>query len=708
MKYILLFLLFFSNFFSVILAQNKKLDSLVKITENNPKQDTNLVKNYMIISQTFFSQNNMPKAVFYNEKAIKLANELKNLSYMSIAYTQLAYNYFILGDFPQALQIAQKSVSYAEESQKDDALVNALQILGKIYEGQNKVSESKKLYEKVLKIHEKNIAKNPNNLYFQSNIALTYNNLGNADAILGNFDEALEYQKKSLKIRESIPQQAPVLTFSYNDIAYVYGLKKDFKNATLYYEKAKDNVEKYKDSLYIGLIYINLADAYFNTKNFTKSFFYAEKGLKISQKSNAKQSILQASNLLADLYKETKNYEKSLFYKDLFIAYTDSIYNEKRLAEITKIEQNYALDKEKKKTEILEKEKIIRETKIQEQFYIILFSLVGVGLLFALATFLWRNNKLKQKNNEILLEKNEEINQQNEEIQQIADNLQMANEQIVASNRVISENNKNMLDNITYSQRIQEAILPEKDKILAHLPEHFIYFQPKDIVSGDFYFFEHVNQDADQKSIFCAIDCTGHGVSGAFMTILANDLLHNIIINQHITSPDLILNELHKAIRKALKQNTTQNRDGMDMAIVVINHQNNTLEYAGAKNPLYLIQNNKTEPQTNPQPEIQIIKGDRFCIGGEQREIERIFTKHIFEIQPNNTWFYLCSDGFQDQFGGENREKFRSTRLKDLIVEHHQKPMPEQQKILKQTLENWKNQANEIQTDDILVIGGKI
>ncbi len=676
-------------------SQNKVLDSLLKITENNPKQDTNLLKNYYFIGQNYFSQNNTAKTVIYGEKTIKLAKELKSTKFEALANSQLGYAYFLLGDIPQSLQYAQKGVNIAEEAKSDIVLVNALNILGKVYEGQQKPQESKKLYEKVLKIHEKNLEKNPKNLNIQSNIALTYNNLGNAATMMGDADSSIEYQKKAIKIRENIPQEAPNLTFSYNDIAYAYDVKKDVKNAGIYYEKARENVEKSKDSLYIGLIYSNVAQHYANTQQYEKALYYGEIALKITKKSNTKNIILQTANVLADVYAIKKNFEKALAYKDIVLTYTDSVYNEKRLTEITKIEQNYALDKEKKKTEILEKEKIIRDTKIQEQFYIILFSLLGAGLLVVLATFLWRNNKLKQKNNELLLEKNEEINQQNEEIKQIADSLHEANEAITAKNLMISEHNKNMTDNIAYAQHIQEAMLPTKEKFLEFLPNHFIFYQPKDVVSGDFYFFENI----EQKSVLCAIDCTGHGVSGAFMTILANDILTNIVVHQHILSPDIILNELHKAIRKSLKQDSTQNRDGMDMVVVAIDHANKKLEFAGAKNPLLMIKNN----------EIELIKGDRFCVGGEQKENERIFTKHIFDLnEENETYFYVFSDGFQDQFGGKNKEKFRSARLKDLILENYQKPFAQQNNILKTTLEDWKNEGHEAQTDDILVIGFKV
>ncbi len=210
------------------------------------------------------------------------------------------------------------------------------------------------------------------------------------------------------------------------------------------------------------------------------------------------------------------------------------------------------------------------------------------------------------------------------------------------------------------------------------------------MVSGDFYFVEEVAG----KVVVGTIDCTGHGVSGAFMTMLGNDILHNLIDNQAITSPDLLLNELHKGVRQALKQAETENRDGMDVALLMIDHENKKVEYAGAKNSLIYIQNN----------ELHLIKADKTPIGGEQREQERIFTRHIIDISLPTT-FYLFSDGYQDQFGGEQNKKFSIARMKELFLQIQTTPLPAQKQCLDETFEKWRAQAGEKQIDDVLIMG---
>ncbi|TAG89035.1 MAG: hypothetical protein EAZ20_07325 [Bacteroidetes bacterium] len=687
MKNFILLFLFVFFYISNLSAQKKILDSLEKQEKIYTKEDTIKVKQYISISKLSLSESETAKAAEFIEKAITLAEKIKSQKLVSVALADKSYICFITGDLPQATRLAQKSINMAEEMKDENLMARNYQILGKIYEGQGKLNETLELYEKTLIIYKKS-----NN---KINLSQIYNNLGNINAMLGKFEKAFQYQKQGLDIRKKLPKQFQgSLTYSYNDMAYIFGLQEKNKEALEYQLKALENAIKFQDDLYLNFGYLNIASSYLALNNVPKSLEFADKGLQYAKKLKAKQSITSCYNILTEIQKRLKNFEKALEYQELFVIYRDSVWSEKQQKELAKIENNYKFEKQKKENEILKKEQLIRDAKITQLIYAIVFTCVGVGLLVLLSVFLLRNNRLKQKNNEILLEKNEEINQQNEEIKQIAENLHEVNETVNEKNRLITEQNDNLLSNISYAQRIQETILPTKEYINQHLDEYFILFRPKDIVSGDFYFF----QEVDGLLVFAAIDCTGHGVSGAFMTILANDILDNIINNQKIIQADLILNHLHKDIRKSLKQAESNNRDGMDMSLVVIDKKNKKIQFAGAKNSLIYIQN-----QTLTQ-----IKGDRLPIGGEQKETERLFTLHTIEANID-TYLYLFSDGFQDQFGGENREKFMISRLKNLFLEIHQQKSQTQKQILNDTLENWIiSSQHEAQIDDVLVVGLKI
>lgn len=269
--------------------------------------------------------------------------------------------------------------------------------------------------------------------------------------------------------------------------------------------------------------------------------------------------------------------------------------------------------------------------------------------------------------------------------------------QIEKQNEKISKVSQKVQSSINYAKRIQEAILPQRSYIRRSVPDSFILFKPRDVVSGDFFWF----LERKGKTFIAAVDCTGHGVPGAFMSMIGNDLLNEIVNVLGVEEPHKILNALHIRIRRALKQDRNDNRDGMDLSLCVIDHNQKILQFAGAKNPLVYI-----DPDDNN--ELKIIRGDKMPVGGTQREETREFTMHEVPLSENLKSFYIFSDGYQDQFGGKSEEypngrKFMLRQLKDSFIEMRTTPMRQQRDILTQKLDNW--MGDEPQIDDILVIG---
>jgi serine phosphatase RsbU (regulator of sigma subunit) len=282
--------------------------------------------------------------------------------------------------------------------------------------------------------------------------------------------------------------------------------------------------------------------------------------------------------------------------------------------------------------------------------------------------------------------------------------------------RQLDEKREKLLDSINYAQRIQQAILPKITAIQRVFPDSFVFFQPCDIVSGDFYWYAETEPRAvyepkivatdsirnvfkevlTPKHVLVAADCTGHGVPGAFMSMIGNDLLNNIIIEQGITAPEVILTKLHEGIRLALKQKENENPDGMDVAICVVDFEQRMLEYAGAFHPLLQIKDGI----------VQLIRADKKPVGGwyEERE-DRVFHKHQITLEGESA-FYIFSDGFGHQLGRENRKKFMSINLQKILLDIHHKPMKAQQYILEKVLRYWTGKHR--QNDDVLVIGFKI
>jgi ligand-binding sensor domain-containing protein/serine phosphatase RsbU (regulator of sigma subunit) len=263
-------------------------------------------------------------------------------------------------------------------------------------------------------------------------------------------------------------------------------------------------------------------------------------------------------------------------------------------------------------------------------------------------------------------------------------------EKVEERTQELAQKNKDITSSIQYAKRIQLAILPPLEQIFKYFPQSFLLYKPKDIVSGDFYWFGIKNG----KKIIAVVDCTGHGVPGAFMSMIGHNLLNQIIIENGITAPDQILNDLHKGVQSALKQgtNVVDTSDGMDVAICSIDVNNSELQFAGAYRPLFILNGSNYKR----------VEADKFPIGGSQLDAQRRYTSHTIRINKGDT-FYMTSDGYADQFGGEKGKKFMVKRFNELLLSIQDKPMEEQGRILEETFAQWRGEYQQV--DDILVMG---
>ncbi|WP_338792558.1 SpoIIE family protein phosphatase [Bernardetia sp. MNP-M8] len=262
--------------------------------------------------------------------------------------------------------------------------------------------------------------------------------------------------------------------------------------------------------------------------------------------------------------------------------------------------------------------------------------------------------------------------------------------QINEQKDIIQDKNKQLIASINYAKRIQNAILPPLDAIQEEFEDTFVLFSPRDIVSGDFYYFNKING----KSIISAIDCTGHGVPGAFMSMIGYELLNEIILAKHITNPGKILDALHEGISKGLRQEQTFTQDGMDMTLCTWDKQTNILEIAAARNQMYLFNSEDKE-------RVFEIEADRQSIGGKM-DGDFEFKSQQIQIQKHDT-VYLLTDGFQDQFGGLQDRKYLRRRLREFLQNHQHLSMTQQRRALQRELTEWKGDRDQV--DDILIIG---
>jgi len=309
---------------------------------------------------------------------------------------------------------------------------------------------------------------------------------------------------------------------------------------------------------------------------------------------------------------------------------------------------------------------------------------------------------------EIMQQAIREMNRINEQLQaseqRLEKEVERRTEQIGAQNKALEHSylaleskTRTLHQSINYAKHIQNAILPPKMVVKALFPKSFIFYKPKDVVSGDFYWIDRkVDNNGNMRIAIAAVDCTGHGVPGAIMSMIGYNLLNQFSNQATLEEPNLLVERLHNGVIQSLQQEQTANRDGMDLSICVYDSEKQTIDFVGAKNPLIYIQDNQ----------LHEIKGTNASVGGAFYKHRKInYQKHTIDVSKPTT-LYLYSDGYQDQFGGEAGRKFMKSKFKQMLFENHQKPMEEQHKLFSRTFDKWKE--NEDQVDDVLLIGLKI
>ena len=493
----------------------------------------------------------------------------------------------------------------------------------------------------------------------------------------GEYDSAIHYFDRGLYYLEKQKNRDGVAV-TYCNIGKVYMVKEEYQTALdLFYKSLSvyQSINSKHGEAFarnaIGSAHYKLGKPLLAIEEFKKAY-------DIASKASLKQFASFAARYLAKISEETGNYKDAYHYHQLFFAYEDSTRGENSEKMIEELQAKYNFEKKETEITLLKRENEIssyqikagEEEKNKRKYifnFLLIISILVLGALLIIA-FAYRNNKKKSRLLEI---KNLEIAQQNKEIK----------------------------DSIIYAKNIQEAILPPLEVIETLFQESFVLYKPKDIVSGDFYWVE----EANDRLYIAAVDCTGHGVPGAFMSIVGYNGLFQAINLHHLIKPADILNFLNKHVDAVLHQQTGSSnlRDGMDISLCVINKKTNTLEFAGANNPLLIIKNG----------ELIEIPCDKQPIGTMPGIPSKPFTEKLIEFQKGDQ-FYLFSDGYMDQFGGENLpegrlggKKLKYREFKNLLLKFSSHTMREQGKLLNEHFEKWRGSLEQL--DDVCVLGIK-
>jgi len=569
-----------------------------------------------------------PKALDYNLKSIELKERMKDYSSVQNNYYNIAVIYKDLGELDKALEAAQKSVRISKLSKNNVSLGTAYAGLGMVYKSRKEYDLSEQHYRLAI---ETNI--NSENLHDLSN---SYSNLGSLYNELKKYDSAMHYLKKCIEVSKKI---------------------------------------NYRSSIANGCS--NMAFSLIRLKRYNEAITFCEESLKTDPEGMGNAEF--ANGLLADAYREIGNFKAAYYAQSLKDKLSDSLEKINRSRDLVKLELKHDYDKravadsvkfaEQEKVNLAEVEVVnVRLDKERTARYALI---IGLLVLCGFSYFIFTRFRLIKKQNIIIDQQRTEAEKQK---------------------HLIEEKQKEILDSIRYAKRIQYALLASDNLLDTNFPEHFVFFKPKDVVSGDFYW----ATNTPEGFVYITADCTGHGVPGAFMSLLNISKLSETIVEKRIYAPDKILNNVKTEIISVLNPygSTDESKDGMDAVLCKLELKKMKLQFSAANNSFYVCRNN----------ELLICKADKLSVGKGHND-NLSFTFNEIELKKGDI-IYTFTDGYADQFGGPLGKKFKYKQLEELLLANSEKSMTEQKMVIENTFSAWKGSLDQV--DDVCVIGVRV
>ena len=722
--------------FSIIVYSNanERIDSLI----NNLKllkTDTNKINTLFQIGEalTFVKPDS---AIYYYSEAVTIADKIGNKNKKGEATRQIGWCQLVKGEYSQSdssLKIALEIANKELQSNKKNVAAKSLKgtvygDLGALYYSKSEMAQALEYFFEALKINEavqskKNVAVNLGNIgivfrelgendkakeYYYKALQVNKEldrksgmstNMGNIGALYikeENYDSAIEILKEALELDREIGNKKGIARHISN-IAIAYSGQNKYENALEYSLKSLEIEQEIGNKNGMIHDYNNIGAHYTKLGKYEKAENYLQEALDLSEKIGEKTIRKDIYGHFTDLYKAKNQYRKALLNYEKHILYRDSIKSEENEKALIQKEMEYEYEKQQAiKDAEHEAQMEIHAAEKKRQKTITYSVSSGLALVVLFSFFLYNRFRVTRKQKRIIEEKEKQTQLQNIEISK--------------QKELVEEKNTEILDSITYAKRLQDAILPPTKLVNSYLTESFILYKPKDIVAGDFYFMDVVEEGDKRLIYYVAADCTGHGVPGAMVSIVGANGLKRCIQEFGLRDPGKILDKLSELVAENFAQSEEKIRDGMDLALCCLEVKNgNTqkLHFAGANNPLWII-----NPQREKAPEAATpfrqeggyeIKADKQAIG--YTENIKPFTTHTLNVEKGDT-LYTFSDGFPDQFGGEKAKKFKSANFKKLLLSIYNKPMDEQKAVINQTFEDWKGELEQI--DDVCVIGVRV
>ncbi len=613
---------------------------------NNIKDSLGIADSYNNLGTANISLGYYDSAIYYLLSAKERYIQLNHTQRLGMVYNNIGYTYHLQGNYAAALPPLYKALEVREKIGDNNGIGDVYNNIGKVHSEERTYDEAIDSYKKALEYYQIND--------YQAGIANVYTNIGNVYFQNSEQKEALTYFNKSLIINKRL-RRLPYTAMCKNNIGLIYYNQNNFQQALEHHLSALVIRKQIADQAGIAQSYTNLGHTAIALRRYNEANEYLQEALNISKEINSKKNIQYSYLFLSQLESAQQNYKAAYDAHIQYTNYKDTLLNEENIQKATQAKMNYEFDKQKALMMVERaKRETIYQSKVRRRQIIIYFS-IGI-LILSIAFLIWTYKQFIEK--------------------------KKINNQLDLKNREIT-------DSINYTLRIQRALMKKQEEIYAKVPDSFIYYLPKDIVSGDFYFFnEKIN-----SFYIAAADCTGHGIPGAFMSVLSLEKL-NDALNVYDLPGDILM-YVNKAIKKSLRQSNDidTTRDGMDIALCKLNSQSGVLEYSGANRPLWIIRKYSND--------IEEIKATKKGIAGHT-EIDQFFETHIIQLNPGDT-FYISSDGYADQFGGEKGKKLMTKNFKQYLLSIQNESMQQQKILIEKFYIDWKQGYEQI--DDVLVIG---
>ncbi|MFP4089732.1 MAG: tetratricopeptide repeat protein [Cyclobacteriaceae bacterium] len=636
-----------------------------------------LANAYFNVSQTCYLSDNYPLARQYCERTVEIYDAIGNEEALAQALAFLCDVQNYQGNNALAVKNCMRSLRLMDKLQMEEHKAAVYKTLGSINYDMRSFEQARQYLMLAIEFarkHEK---------AFELSSAMI--SMGEVLRETGFYEDAMQYFRQSLSMDRAADDYSG-MSYALFNIGKTLILQDENERAINLLEGALEIAEDYDNQHLQAKVSLEMGKAHVNLNLLTEAFDYLNISLNTAKKIGSSSVLQDAYLSMANYYYKAGEPEEALVYFKLHDLEQNRFFEQENARRIAEMEVMYELDKKEQEITLLQQENQIQKLQADERKIVNYGLILGVVLLSGLGMVLYSKNQLKSRANRELEKQKEAINQQKAKIEKQRDEISI-------KSQLLEESKRDITDSIMYAKRIQLSLLAERGQLKQLFPDSFLFFRPKDIVSGDFYWLhEH-----DDKVIVAVLDCTGHGVPGAFMTVLANSLLNELVLENTIDSPNTILSFMDYKIRQALHQQETQdgsNHDGLDMAVCIIDRRQSELCYSGARMPLYL----------SRQGCFETLQPARFSLGG-YLETDKSFTNQCLSLQRGDM-IYLATDGFQDQFGGPKDKKFMRSHFINLLHELSKKSSAQQSILLEQNFDQWKN--GQTQTDDVLVLGIRV